>query len=515
MKRAAVYNRFWHSQGGGERHAGMIAQVLSIDPAVQVELVGHTPVDLAELGDHLGLDLSRCHYRLLPDRGDAVLARRSAEYDLWVTGSYMSRLVPQSTRSAYLCFFPTPFDHDLSRWRKRATRIIGPLLRGHEGAIGAGEGWFPAEGGHRRRWMWSSGSASIIIPPGEHFRVGADFGRPGAPGPVTLTLSDGAKFTKTLTVTPEFRRERIVLPPAPEGLELHLQSDTFQPGGSDVRSLGVAVSRLRVQGVHSSPRRVVANRFPWLQVDPANLEFLNAYDTVLANSEYTRGWIEKLWSRGADVLFPPIAVERLQPAEQREKVILSVGRFFSPGLGHAKRQLDMVQWFGALHRAGRLPDWRMHVVGGCEDSQVPYLAQIQRAAEGLPVTITPNAERSLVTELLCTSSVFWSATGWGESPDAPWAAEHFGMTTVEAMAGGCVPVVIDLAGQREIVREGVDGFRWSSIEQLGDATVRVAQDPALRSRLAASAVGRASGFSEHAFAERWHAIATGRRLLDG
>ena len=42
------------------------------------------------------------------------------------------------------------------------------------------------------------------------------------------------------------------------------------------------------------------------------------------------------------------------------------------------------------------------------------------------------------------------------------------MTTVEAMAGGCVPVVIDLAGQREIVKAGVDGFRWSTPEQLLD-----------------------------------------------
>ena len=65
--RSAVYNRFWHSQGGGERHAGMVAQVLSRTPeAGQVELVGHSPVDLDELGTHLGLDLSRCVYRQIP-----------------------------------------------------------------------------------------------------------------------------------------------------------------------------------------------------------------------------------------------------------------------------------------------------------------------------------------------------------------------------------------------------------------------------------------------------------------
>ncbi len=88
------------------------------------------------------------------------------------------------------------------------------------------------------------------------------------------------------------------------------------------------------------------------------------------------------WKRDADVLYPPIATAKLRPAPERERLMLSVGRFFSPGLGHAKRQLEMVQWFGEMHRAGRLPGWRFAVVGGCEPSQLPYLAQVEQAAEG-------------------------------------------------------------------------------------------------------------------------------------
>jgi glycosyltransferase involved in cell wall biosynthesis len=174
----------------------------------------------------------------------------------------------------------------------------------------------------------------------------------------------------------------------------------------------------------------------------------------------------------------------------------------------------MVRWFGDLHRSGRLPGWRLHVVGGCERSQEPYLAKIRAAAKGLPVDITANAPRSLVQQLLSSSAIFWSATGWGEDNEArPWAAEHFGMTTVEAMAGGCVPVVIDLAGQREIVKDGVVGFRWSTPEQLLDLTVRVARDPELRDRLSIAAVADAQQFSEQAFARRWSDIAARRLLL--
>ena len=97
----------------------------------------------------------------------------------------------------------------------------------------------------------------------------------------------------------------------------------------------------------------------------------------------------------------------------------------------------------------------MTVLGGCEESQRPYLETVLAAAAGLPVTITPNAPRAVVERAMSTASIFWSATGLGEDEEAaPWSQEHFGMTTAEAMAGGCVPVVIDRAGQREIVREG-------------------------------------------------------------
>ena len=236
---------------------------------------------------------------------------------------------------------------------------------------------------------------------------------------------------------------------------------------------------------------------------------------MLANSEYTRGWIRRLWQADADVLYPPIQVDRLHPAAQREKIVLSVGRFFEPGLGHAKRQLEMVRIFGQMVKDHQLDGWSMTVLGGCEESQRPYLETVLAAAAGLPVTITPNAPRAVVERAMSTASIFWSATGLGEDEEAaPWSQEHFGMTTAEAMAGGCVPVVIDRAGQREIVREGEDGFRWATPAELMAKTVRVATDESLRARLSAAAVRRAQDFSDEAFATRWRTVSATRGLLD-
>ena len=43
--------------------------------------------------------------------------------------------------------------------------------------------------------------------------------------------------------------------------------------------------------------------------------------------------------------------------------------------------------------------------------------------------------------------------------------EHFGITVVEAMSAGCVPIVHDSGGPREIVTEQA-GFRWKSIQEI-------------------------------------------------
>jgi glycosyltransferase involved in cell wall biosynthesis len=124
------------------------------------------------------------------------------------------------------------------------------------------------------------------------------------------------------------------------------------------------------------------------------------------------------------------------------------------------------------------------------------------------VHVRANAPRQLVEELFATSSVFWVATGLGEDDQqAPWVFEHFGITTVEAMAAGCVPVVIDKAGQREIVRHGTDGYRWTTLDELEAWTRQLAGDDGLRDRLATAAVERAGAFSEEAFAARWRQIA--------
>src|SRR5260370_621248 len=80
-------------------------------------------------------------------------------------------------------------------------------------------------------------------------------------------------------------------------------------------------------------------------------------------------------------------------------------------------------------------------------------------------------------ELNGQSAIYWHAAGLGNDDAAhPEQTEHFGITTVEAMAAGCVPVVINKAGQRETVEHGVSGFLWDTPDELQRYTARLIED---------------------------------------
>jgi glycosyltransferase involved in cell wall biosynthesis len=76
------------------------------------------------------------------------------------------------------------------------------------------------------------------------------------------------------------------------------------------------------------------------------------------------------------------------------------------------------------------------------------------------------------------SKIFWHAKGYSHDENTePAELEHFGITTVEAMSAGCVPVVINKGGQREIVNDGTNGFLWDTPEELIEKTISLLRDP--------------------------------------
>jgi glycosyltransferase involved in cell wall biosynthesis len=164
----------------------------------------------------------------------------------------------------------------------------------------------------------------------------------------------------------------------------------------------------------------------------------------------------------------------------------------------------MVAAFKQMVNRG-LTGWTLHLAGGTtpgEEHQV-YLASVCEQAQGYPIVIHPDIPYPELAELYATSSIYWHASGYGEDEQrAPEKSEHFGITTIEAMAAGCVPVVIGKGGQPELVQHGKNGLLWHTLEELQKQTSEVIGTPSLRERLSTAALRDSGKYDKEHFNRR-------------
>jgi glycosyltransferase involved in cell wall biosynthesis len=513
--RTAVYNRYWETGGGAEKYGGAVAQILSADGPL--DLLSHDPVDVDWLADRLRLDLSDVDVRLVDDATGEVTAA-SADYDLFVNVSYMSGDRAASPGSLYVVHFPTPLDGHLSRVQRQIARRV----LAHRGEIDAvamewGDGFYAREGSGRGV-AWTNGKARIrfTTQPGVATPVEFIFGhlRPPQLGPTPVrVLVDGAVAAEVEMVPPTSRfgahrgvsaRIEVASPERGVPVEVEVVSDTFVPAElmqtDDKRRLGVPLIGLNIG---TGPLAVASRWFPVLQATNAPIDWLDSYSLVVANSEFTRGWISRYWEHDSEVLYPPVTMHA--PGE-KENAILNVGRFFPADKGHSKKQLELVQAFRRLYDSG-VRGWTLHLVGGCSDAGRDYLELVRAAAAGYPVELHVNASGDELESLYARAAIYWHASGYGEDARRhPDRLEHFGISTVEAMSAGAVPVVIGLAGQLETVRHGVDGLHFQTLDGLCSLTGGLIDDAAQRARMSLSAARRAREFSVDAFGAELHLL---------
>jgi glycosyltransferase involved in cell wall biosynthesis len=129
-----------------------------------------------------------------------------------------------------------------------------------------------------------------------------------------------------------------------------------------------------------------------------------------------------------------------------------------------------------------------------------FLNAVQSKAEECRAKVVPNLDLASLKRLYEKAKIFWHAAGYGEDEDMrPELSEHFGIVTVEAMASGCIPIVINKGGQPEIVRHGVNGFVWDTLKEVEEYTTLVSRDDLLRKRMSDAARSHAQLYSRREF----------------
>lgn len=191
---------------------------------------------------------------------------------------------------------------------------------------------------------------------------------------------------------------------------------------------------------------------------------------AVCNSYFTKKIIDKTYSLNSQVIYPPVDVASFTPLK-KTNTIVSIARFST--LLHAKRQDTLIEAFSRICKD--LPDWEFVLAGGAIDPE--YVNALKKQAKNLSIRIVTNPSLPQIKSLLGQAKIFWSATGFDvDTARHPEKVEHFGITVVEAMAAGVVPIVTNAGGHQETVLNGQTGFLWTNLDELMTYTLQLVKD---------------------------------------
>lgn len=223
---------------------------------------------------------------------------------------------------------------------------------------------------------------------------------------------------------------------------------------------------------------------------------------IICYSDFMKKIIMGRLGRKADVLPPFIDDIFFQgKASKKENIILTVGRFFP--YPHMKKQDFLIKTFKKNY-IKYFRGWKLVIAGGLtEEGGKAIVRRLKKESLGYPIDIIVNPTFTELTSLYQKAKIYWHAAGVGENLDKyPERAEHFGITTLEAMAERTVPVVFNAGGQKEIVTDSKNGYLWNTEKELIDKTILLSKDAKLLNMLSERARESARNYSSEIFYEK-------------
>ena len=163
---------------------------------------------------------------------------------------------------------------------------------------------------------------------------------------------------------------------------------------------------------------------------------------VLTNSGYTRKAISNAFNIDAKILYPPVDVETFQEialkSNQRDGMVLVISRI-APD-----KQIENAIEVARIMR-GRGIGKIMTIAGNLHYYDLQYYQQMKNMIADYDlsdyVSLQTNISFSRLIQLMQLAKVYFH----------PRIDEHFGISIVEAMASGLVPVVSNIGGHTEFV----------------------------------------------------------------
>jgi glycosyltransferase involved in cell wall biosynthesis len=222
-------------------------------------------------------------------------------------------------------------------------------------------------------------------------------------------------------------------------------------------------------------------------------------DSIVVNSNFTKNFIDKEYGVNSIVVYPPVPVDQIRPLK-KTKTIVYVGRFSQ--LEQSKNQDVLARVFKKMCDNG-LSDWNLVLAGGVDVGGDEYCTMIEKSSDGYPIQILRNPDFTTLKRVYGYATFFWSASGYGiDDTKTPRKVEHFGISVVEAMSAGCVPIVFSAGGHKETVTHLLNGVLWNKESELSSLTNKIIRDKSLLNSLKSAAIKDANKYSLAAFSNQ-------------
>ena len=175
------------------------------------------------------------------------------------------------------------------------------------------------------------------------------------------------------------------------------------------------------------------NRFKITYLWTLRKRFFNSIRNrlILVNSSWTLAEAKKFWDfKNVIILHPPVMIEKYLGCElnNRKNLVITISRF------SRDRQLENV-----LQIAKNIKDAKFVIAGYIQDSS--YFIDLHKKAPS-NVILLPNVSEEDKKQLLCKAKVYLNPTLY---------VEGFGISVVEGMAAGLIPVAVNKGGVRDTV----------------------------------------------------------------
>ena len=238
---------------------------------------------------------------------------------------------------------------------------------------------------------------------------------------------------------------------------------------------------------------------------PQVMQNTNGFINV-SNSEYTKEAIKKRWKTDSVAIYPPTTL--FKQSKKKKNIILHVSRLDIPNEASDKGHIELINSFKKL----KLKGWKFVIAGttilgsAAEIRSKKYLKQLKELAKDSNIEFVVNASHKMIEQLFSDAKVYWHCSGI--HTESAGAAEHFGLTIIEAMSTGCVPMSFNKGGPREIITKE-SGFLFNDEKELVKYTKLFTSDSTMMKRMSAATIKRSKFFSEEKSRDNWVSLVTG------